>query len=112
MVHKAKHVPKKFGALESTVQGIIKETKVENEELRELPRKDLGTKSLLPFELDGKVLQMMKNIRQAECVVNCDIAIAIAKGIVLANDRNLLKNGGRLNLDLKAKQSNSKAACV
>ena len=57
---------------------------------------------------------MMKNIRQAESVVNCNIAvaIAIAKGIVLANDRNLLKNGGRLNLDLKAKQSNSKAVCV
>ena len=73
------------------MQGIIKETKVENEELRELPRKDRGTKSLLSFELDSKVLQVIKNIRQAECVTNFNIAIAIGKGIVLTNNRNLFK---------------------
>ena len=34
------------------------------------------------------------------CVVNYNIAIAIGKGIVLANDRTLLKEkGGSLNLD-------------
>ena len=34
------------------------------------------------------------------CVVNYNIAIAIGKGIVLANDRTLLnEKGGSLNLD-------------
>ena len=63
-----------------------KEAKVENEELRELPRKDRDAKTLLPSKLDDKVLQMIKNMRQARCVVNYNIAIAAAKGIVLAND--------------------------
>ena len=52
------------------------EAKVQNEELRELSRKDRGVKTLLPSELEDKVLQMIKNMRQARCVVNCNIAIA------------------------------------
>ena len=92
-----------MGIPESTVRGIIKkykEVKVENEELRELPRKDRGAKTLLPSKLDDKVLQMKKNMRQAGCVVNYNIAIATGKGIALASDRTLLKeNCGRLNLD-------------
>ena len=40
------------------------------------------------------------------CVVNYNIAIAIGKGIVLANDRTLLKeNGGSLNSDFSWCQS-------
>ena len=72
----------------------------------ELPRKVRGAKTLLPSELDDKVLQMIKNMRQAECVVNYNIAVAIGKGTVLANDRTLLReNGGSLNLDLSWCQS-------
>ena len=49
---------------------------------------------------------MIKNMRQAECVVNYNIAVAIGKGTVLANDRTLLReNGGSLNLDLSWCQS-------
>ena len=33
----------------------------------------------------------MKNVRQAGCVVNYNIVIAIGKGTVLANDRTLLR---------------------
>ena len=45
-------------------------------------------------------------MRQAGCAVNYNIAIAIGKGIVLANDRTLLKeNGGSLNLDFSWCQS-------
>ena len=40
---------------------------------------------------------MIKSKRAAGCVVNCNIAISIAKGIVLANNRFLLKeNDGNL----------------
>ena len=97
IVHEVRPAARKFGVPDSTVRGIIKnykEAKVENEEPRELPRKDRGAKTLLPFELDEKVLQMIKNMRQAGCVVNYNIAIAIGKGIVLANDRSLLKENG------------------
>ena len=39
-------------------------------------------------------------MRQAGCVVSCNIAIAISKGIVLANDQTLFKgNGVSLNID-------------
>ena len=54
---------RKFGVLESTVRGIIKnykEAKVEDEELRELVARHRGVKTLLPSELDDKVLQMIK----------------------------------------------------
>ena len=88
-IHGVRPAAKKFGVPESTVRGIIKnykEPKVENEELRELPRKDHGAKTLLPFELDDKVLQMIKSMRKAGCVINHNIAIAIGKRIVLAND--------------------------
>ena len=55
---------------------------------------------------------MAKKLRQAECVVNCNVAIG--KGNVLASDLTLLKeNGGSLNLDFDQKASNnSKAACA
>ena len=101
-MHGEKPPAKKFGVPESMVWGIIKnykEAKVENEELREFPRKDPGTETLLSSKLDDKVLQMIKNMKQAGCVVNYNIAIAIGKGFVLANDRTLSKeNGGSLNL--------------
>ena len=81
-------------------QELFKKAKVENELLREPPRKDRGVKTLLPSELDDKVLI------KAGCVVNCNIAIAIGKRLVLANDQTLLKeNGGCLNLDFSWCQS-------
>ena len=81
-------------------QELFKKAKVENEVLREPPRKDRGVKTLLPSELDDKVLI------KAGCVVNCNIAIGIGKRIVLANDQTLLKeNSGSLNLDFSWCQS-------
>ena len=45
-------------------------------------------------------------MRQAGCAVNYNIAMAIGKWIVLANDRTLVKeNGGSLNLDISWCQS-------
>ena len=89
--------------------GIIKNykvAKVENEELRELPWKDHGAKIFLPSKLDEKVLQMIKNMRQARCIVNYNIVNAIGKGIVLAKDWTLLKvNDGSLDLGFSWCQS-------
>ena len=78
----------------STVQGIIKkhnkQAKVENEELRELPRKDRGAKTPLPTELEYKVWQIIKNMGQDGCVINYNIVIAIAKVIVSTATLRLL----------------------
>ena len=66
----------------STIRGIIKnykEAKVENKEDRELPRKNSSVKTLPSSELGDKVLQMIKNMRQAGCVANYNITIAIGK---------------------------------
>ena len=37
---------------------------------------------------------MIKSMRGAGCVVNCNIVISVAKGIVLANARVLVKEYG------------------
>ena len=91
------------------VQRIItnaKEAKVENEELRKLPRKDYGAKILLRSKLGDKVVEKIRNVRQAGSVVNYNIAIAIGEGIDLANDGTLLKeNDGSLNLEFSWCQS-------
>ena len=85
IVHGVRPAARKFGVPKSTVIGIVKnykEAKVENEELRELPRKNSGAKTLLPSELGNKVLQMIKNMRQAGCVVNYNIApLLLVKGL-------------------------------
>ena len=89
VVHGIRPAARKFGITKSKVCGIIKnykEAKVENEELGELSRKDYGAKTLLQSKLDDKVLQMIKNMRQAGCVINYNNAIAIGKGIVFANN--------------------------
>ena len=60
-------------------------------DLEKLPRKHRGAKTLLPENINEKVMAMIKSMRVAGCVVNYNIAISIAKGIVLANNRPLLK---------------------
>ena len=109
IVYEVRHAARKFGISESIAWVIIKnykEAKVENEELRELPWKDHGAKTFLPSKLDEKVLQMIKNTRQAGCIVNYNIVNAIGKGIVLAKDWTLLKvNDGSLDLGFSWCQS-------
>ena len=100
IVHGIRPAARKYCVPESTIRGFIKsykEAKQENDELIQLPRKSRGAKTFLPTDIDGKVISMIKSMRAAGCVVNYNIAISIAKGIVLANDRSLLKeNGGKL----------------
>ena len=54
---------------------------------------------MLSEEIDKKVIAMIKNMHSAGTVVSYDITISIAKGLILANDRTLLKENGR-NIDL------------
>ena len=62
-------------------------------------RSKRGAKTLLLEEIDKKVIAVIKNMRSAGTVVSYDITISIAKGLILANDRTLLKESGG-NIDL------------
>ena len=49
---------------------------------------------MLPAEIDKKVLEMIRNIRNAGAFINFHTVVGLATGIVLVNDRNLLKENG------------------
>lgn len=53
-----------------------------------------GRRTLLPSEIDVKVLSMVRNMRNAGAVTNFHTLIGMATGIVIANDRTLLKEYG------------------
>ena len=89
------------------VRGFVKsfkETQKENPntDLKVVPKKKLGRPTLLPEEIDQKVMIMIKKMRESGAVINYSIITAVATGIVIANDRTLLKeNGGRITLGIK-----------
>ena len=60
-----------------------------------LPQKKKGRSKLLLDEIDEKVINMIKSMWELGAVINYNIVIAIAKGIVRANDRIMLKENGR-----------------
>ena len=58
-----------------------------------------GKRTMLPAEIDEKVLEMIRNMRNARVVINFHTVVGFATGIVLANDTTLLKeNGGTVEL--------------
>ena len=60
-----------------------------------LPQKKKGRSKLLLDEIDEKVINMIKSMWELGAVINYNIVITIAKGIVRANDRIMLKENGR-----------------
>ena len=67
-----------------------------------LPTKKRGKRTLLSEEIDKKVIDMAGSMRRAGAVVNYNVLIAIAKGIVTVNDRTLLAEyGGTTKLGWK-----------
>ena len=60
-----------------------------------------GTKLMLPEELNEKDIAMIKNMHSAGAVAKYEITISIAKVIVCASDRTLLKENGSY-IDLTA----------
>ena len=49
---------------------------------------------MLPAEIGEKVLEMIRNMRNAGAVINFHTVVGLATGIVPANDRTLLKENG------------------
>ena len=101
-----KAAARKFGIPVTTVRGFVqsyKETEQGNgATINALPVKKRGRKTLLPKEIDEKVIDMAISMRLAGAVVNYNILIAIAKALVTANDRTLLVEfGGTIQLGWK-----------
>ena len=64
---------------------------------------------MLPAENDEKVLEMIRNMHNTGAIINFHIIVGLATGVVLANDRILLKeNRGTLNLLLDGVEVSSK----
>ena len=73
-----------------------------NEDIVSLPLKKRGRSTLLPEDIDSKVMEMALSMRLSGAVVNYNVLIAIAKGLVIANDRTqLAEYGGTLKLGWK-----------
>ena len=53
--------------------------------------KGRGGYKLLPEEIDENVINLVKEMQLSGAAMSYNILIGIAKGIVCANDRNLLK---------------------
>ena len=53
-----------------------------------------GKRTMLPAEIDEKVLEMIRNMRNTRAVISFHTVVGFATGIVLANDRTLLKENG------------------
>ena len=96
---------RKYDIAESTIRSMIKSYKSEqkdheHETLSSLPKKQRGAKKLLPEEIDEKVINMIESMRASGTGVTWEMTIAIAKGLVNAFDRTLLKeNGGHLEIN-------------
>ena len=98
--HGARPTAKKYGVSESTVHGFVKSLKWQqadnpNVVFIALPQKKKGRSKLLLDEIDEKVINMIKSMWELGAVINYNIVITIAKGIVRANDRIMLKENGR-----------------
>ena len=101
-----KAAARKYGIPVTTVRSFVKsykETVLENDaNVSVLPQKKRGRKTLLPEEIDEKVIEMAQSMRLAGAVVNYNILIAIAKALVIANDRTMLAEfGGSIQLGWK-----------
>ena len=97
-----KSASRKYDIPVTTVRGFVKSYKEKqsenpNKEISTVPQKKRGRHTLLPDEIDKKVMEMASNMRLSGAVVNYNILIAIAKSIVVANDRTSLKEYGGTN---------------
>ena len=72
---------------------------VEVEAIVELPEKRRGRPLLIGEELEDKVKWFLTEVRKSGGVVNSQIAVGAAKGVIKARDANLLaENGGSIDI--------------
>lgn len=102
----------KYNIPESTIRGFVKSYKEgkladnNGNDLESIPRKKRGGFKLLPEEIDEKVIKLVKEMQSSGAAMSYNILIGIAKGVVGANDRTLLKeNGGKIEFSMTWAQS-------
>ena len=114
IAHGGRPTATKYKLPESTVRGFVKSFKSTqkenpNTDLEVVPKRKRGRPTLLPEEIDQKVMIITKKVRQSGAVINYSIITAVATGIIITNDRTLLKeNGGTITLEIKWCESISK----
>lgn len=95
---------RKFNLAESTVRGFLKTYRVQKSasmKSKTVKTAKRGRRTMLPSEIDAKVLDMVRSMRSAGAVTNFHTLIGLATGIVMANDRTLLKeNGGHVEFTI------------
>ena len=75
----------------------LKQKESSGKEVTILKAKRRGRPKLLPEEIMKKAIQTIKALRLKGAPISCNVINAIAKGIVVANDRTMLvEHGGHL----------------
>ena len=83
---------KKCATPESTVRGFLKSYRAQKSlavKTKALKHGKSGKRTILPAEIDEKILEMICNMRNVGVVINFHTVVGFATGIVLANDRIL-----------------------
>ena len=67
--------------------------------VQELPNKKVGRPLMTGEEIDKQVQHYLTDLRKRGCIINTSVTIAVAEGILLNKDANLLAaNGGGIHL--------------
>lgn len=83
-----------------------------NTDLEIVPKRKRGRLTLLTKETDHKVMVMVKKMQESGAVIDYSIIIAVPAGLIMTNDRTLLKdNGGTIKLRKKWCKLISKLLC-
>ena len=94
--HRARPTAKKYGVSESTVRGFVKSLKRQQAnnpdvDFIALPQKKRGRLKLLPEEVDEKVINIIKSMRESGAVINYNIMTASQRGLLQPMIGHVLK---------------------
>ena len=95
--HDQRQAEKKYAIPESTARGFFKSYRAQKSlavKTQALKQGKRGKRTMLPAEIDEKVLEKIRSMRNTAVVINFHIVVGLVTGIVLANDRTLLKEIG------------------
>ena len=95
--HGQRQAGKKYAIPESIVRSFLKSGCAQKSlavKTKALTQGKRGKRTMVPAEIDEKVLEMIRNMCNAGVVINFHTVAGLATGIVLANDRTLLKQNG------------------
>ena len=88
--HGQRQAGKKYAIPESTVRGFVKSYRAQKSlamKTKTLKQGKRGRRAMLPAEINEKVSEMIRDMRNAGAVINFHTVVGLATGIVLANSR-------------------------